>query len=213
MSEQTLGVGVGGAVASDGGADEGRRKFLTWATAATAAVGVVFTAVPFVESWQPSERAKSLGAPLEIDLSKLEPGQMIVPIWRKQPIYLVHRTPEMVKLLPNHDADLKDPGSAASDQPEYAKNAIRAIKPEYLVLIGICTHLGCLPKQHFDAGDPVLGANWPGGFFCPCHGSRFDLAGRVFNGSPASVNLKIPPYRFSSESTLLIGEDSGKGAA
>jgi ubiquinol-cytochrome c reductase iron-sulfur subunit len=211
MSEQTL--QMGGAATSGEEVDETRRKFLTIATAGVGAVGVVFAAVPFVTSWKPSERARSLGAPVEIDVSKIEPGQMITPIWRKQPIYIVHRTPEMVAGLPGHDSMLKDPKSESSDQPDYARNPIRAVRPDILVLIGICTHLGCLPKQHFEKADPELGADWPGGFFCPCHGSRFDLAGRVINGSPASVNLRIPPYGFRDERTLVIGEDSQKGAA
>jgi ubiquinol-cytochrome c reductase iron-sulfur subunit len=211
MSEQI--VDAAGSLAGGPEIDPSRRKFLTLATAGVGVVGAGFVAVPFVESWLPSERARSLGAPVEIDLSKVEPGQMISPIWRLQPIYIVHRTPEMLAILQNHDKDLKDPQSDESKQPAYTKNAQRSVRPDFLVLIGICTHLGCLPKQHFDAGDPVLGANWPGGWLCPCHGSRFDLAGRVFNGSPASVNLVIPPYRFSAANTLRIGEDTTQGAA
>jgi ubiquinol-cytochrome c reductase iron-sulfur subunit len=168
--------------------------------------------VPFVASWQPSERAKALGVPTDFDLSKLDPGQMAIILWRKQPIYVVRRTPEMVASLKGHDDQLKDPSSKDSEQPDYAKNDIRARKPEILVLIGICTHLGCLPKQHFAAGDPELGATWPGGYLCPCHGSRFDLAGRVFDGSPASVNLRIPPYSFPNENRLIVGVDE-KGEA
>jgi ubiquinol-cytochrome c reductase iron-sulfur subunit len=177
-------------------------------------VGAAFVLVPFVASWKPSERARALGAPTEFDLSKLEAGQMVILTWRKQQIYVVKRTPEMVESLKGHDASLKDPNSEKSEQPEYAKNATRAIRPDLLVLIGICTHLGCLPKQRFDKAIPELGADWPGGFFCPCHGSRFDLAGRVFAGSPASVNLRIPPYNIAGE-TLTIGVDEGatKGAA
>ena len=194
--------------------DLSRRKFLTTATAATGAIGVVFAAVPFVASWKPSERARALGAPSELDLSKVEVGQMTIITWRKQPIYVVKRTPEMVASLQGHDAMLKDPKSEDSDQPEYAKNPIRARKAEVLVLIGTCTHLGCLPKQHFSKGDPELGSTWPGGWLCPCHGSRFDLAGRVFEGSPASVNLKIPPYSFPTETRLIVGVDEKeKGAA
>jgi len=193
--------------------DPSRRKFLTAATAAVGAVGVVFAAVPFVASWKPSERARALGAPTEIDLSKLEPGQMVVSTWRRQPIYVVRRTPEMVAALPKHDAQLKDPKSAESEQPDYAKNEARSLKSEFLVLYATCTHLGCLPKQHFTPGDPVVGADWPGGFFCPCHGSRFDLAGRVFNGSPASTNLRIPPHRFEQETLLMIGVDTAAAPA
>jgi len=195
--------------------DESRRKFLIAATAGTGAVGAVLTAVPFVASWNPSESARAAGLPTEIDLSKIEPGQMGTFFWRKQQIYVVKRTPEMLASLPNHDGDLKDPASKDSEQPEYAKNAQRSIRPDVLVLIGTCTHLGCLPKSRFTAGDASVRANWPGGFFCPCHGSKFDLAGRVFDGSPASVNLRIPPYSFPDENKLVIGVDPKpeKGAA
>ena len=205
-----------GVITSDGDVDNSRRKFLTTATAATGALGAAFVLVPFVSSWKPSERARALGAPTEFDLSKVEPGQMTIITWRKQQIYVVHRTPAMLQNLANHDARLKDPESKSSEQPDYTKNPIRALKPEYLVLIGICTHLGCLPKQRFEPGQAELGADWPGGFFCPCHGSRFDLAGRVFEGSPASLNLRIPPYTFQGDSTLVIGVDAkenSKGAA
>lgn len=188
--------------------DESRRKLLVAATAAVGAVGVGFTAAPFVESWTPSESARALGAPTEFDLSKVEPGQMVVTVWRKQPIYIVHRTPEMLASLTNHDALLKDPGSEDSDQPPYAENVTRSRLPQYLVLIGTCTHLGCLPKPHFDPHDPEIGAYWPGGWLCPCHGSRFDMAGRVFEGSPASVNLRVPPYSFASARKLIIGADN-----
>jgi ubiquinol-cytochrome c reductase iron-sulfur subunit len=187
--------------------DESRRKFLTAATGATAALGAVVAAIPFVESWTPSERARALGAPVEIDLSKLQIGQMITPTWRRQVIYVVKRDQKMVDALKNNDGRLKDAESKDSTQPSYAKNEMRSRRADVLVLIGICTHLGCLPKQFFDAGDPVLGADWPGGFRCPCHGSRFDLAGRVFQGSPASTNLVIPPYSFSNENTLVVGLD------
>ena len=190
--------------------DLSRRKFLTRATIATGAVGVVFAAIPFIESWKPSERARALGAPVMVDLSKLEPGQMTLPVWRRQPIFVVRRTPDMVKRISGHDGELKDPGSRDSEQPAYASNEVRSRTPEFLVLIAICTHLGCLPKQRFDAG--ALSASWPGGFWCPCHGSRFDLAGRVFEGSPASVNLRVPPYSFPKETLLLIGADE-KGVA
>ncbi len=194
-------------------ADLSRRKFLTVATAATGAVGAAFTLVPFISSWKPSERARALGAPLEIDVSKLEPGQMITKSWRKQPIYVVRRTPEALAKLGGHVGNLKDPKSEASDQPAYAKNDSRSLKPEVLVLYAACTHLGCLPKQFFTVADPAMGADWPGGFFCPCHGSRFDLAGRVFNGSPASANLRVPPHKFESDSMLVIGVDANQGAA
>jgi ubiquinol-cytochrome c reductase iron-sulfur subunit len=201
-------------VVGDDEVDQSRRKFLTAATVATGAVGAAFAVVPFIESWAPSERAKAAGAPVELDVSKVDPGQMAIVTWRRQPIYVVRRTPEMVGQLKGHDDLLKDKDSADSDQPDYAKNEFRARLPEVLVLIGTCTHLGCLPKQRFEAHSAEMGAYWPGGFFCPCHGSRFDLAGRVFNGSPASVNLRIPPYSFPSALKLVVGVDeTHQGAA
>jgi ubiquinol-cytochrome c reductase iron-sulfur subunit len=187
--------------------DDSRRKLLGAATAATGALGIAFAAAPFLSSWTPSERARALGLPTEVDLSKLEPGQMVVTVWRKQPIYVVHRTAEMVASLSGHDTLLKDPHSKDSDQPSYAANLVRSRTPQYLVLIGTCTHLGCLPKAHFDPRDRELGAYWPGGWLCPCHGSRFDMAGRVFEGSPASVNLRVPPYGFADARKLVIGVD------
>jgi ubiquinol-cytochrome c reductase iron-sulfur subunit len=201
---------------ADGEVDLSRRKFLTAATAATGAVGVAFAAVPFLASWKPSERARALGAPTEVDLSKLEPGQMGTFSWRKQPIYVVKRTPEMVASLDKHDDKLKDPGSEGSLQPDYARNPTRAVRQDVLVLIATCTHLGCLPKSRFTPGDATIAADWPGGFFCPCHGSKFDLAGRVYEGSPASANLSIPPYSFEGDNKLVIGLDpaaTAKGAA
>jgi ubiquinol-cytochrome c reductase iron-sulfur subunit len=194
-------------VVADDAVDHSRRKFLTNATIATGAVGAVFVAVPFIESWTPSERARALGAPTELDISKIDPGQMTITIWRRKPIYVVRRTPEMVDHLKGHDGDLKDPESKEDQQPDYAKNVWRARKAEYLVLVGTCTHLGCLPKQRFEAASAEMGPSWPGGFFCPCHGSRFDLSGRVFNGSPASLNLVVPPYEYPNDNLLRIGAD------
>ena len=198
------------AVVADDEVDLSRRKFLTSATIATGAVGVAFAAVPFIESWSPSERTRAQGAPTTVDLSKIEPGQMVTPVWRKQPVYVLRRTADMLARAAGHDGELKDPKSEDSDQPQYAKNALRSRTDEFLVLIGVCTHLGCLPKQRFAAGE--LYPNWPGGFFCPCHGSRFDLAGRVFDGSPASTNLRVPRYSYPDPRTLRIGEDE-KGVA
>jgi ubiquinol-cytochrome c reductase iron-sulfur subunit len=213
MSDNS-GAVIHGSPGSTDAVDQSRRGFLTMATTATGVIGVAFGAVPFIASWSPSERARALGAPIEIDISKVEPGQMVTMTWRKQAIYVVHRTPEMLASLPGHDASLKDPTSKDSEQPAYAKNAKRSERDDFLVVIGNCTHLGCLPKARFEPAQPELGASWPGGFFCPCHGSRFDLAGRVFDGSPASVNLRIPPYSFTNDSTLVIGKDDvAKGAA
>jgi ubiquinol-cytochrome c reductase iron-sulfur subunit len=191
------------------GVDHSRRKFLTAATISVGGLGVLFTAVPFVESWLPSERARAQGGPVSLDFSKLDPGQMTIVTWRRKPIYIVRRTPAMLSLIGNHDARLKDPESSDSEQPSYAKNPLRARRADLFVTIGICTHLGCLPKARFEPGLPELGADWPGGFFCPCHGSRFDLAGRVFDGSPASVNLVIPSYDFASQNELVIGRGEG----
>ncbi len=203
-----------GSIATDQLLDLGRRKFLTAATSVTAGVGVVLAAIPFIESWQPSERARALGAPVTVDVSKVEVGQLIMATWRLQVIYIVRRVQSLVDALVRHDQDLKDPKSDDSDQPIYAKNEMRSRRADMLVLIGFCTHLGCLPKQFFDPGDPVLGASWPGGFRCPCHGSRFDMAGRVFNGSPAPTNLRVPPYSFRDDNTLVIGLDTlTQGAA
>ncbi|MBS0389271.1 MAG: ubiquinol-cytochrome c reductase iron-sulfur subunit [Proteobacteria bacterium] len=204
-----------GSKADEQGVDQDRRKFLTVATSATAAVGAVFAASPFVASWKLSERAKALGAPVSVDLSKIELGQMITVVWRKQPIFIFKRSPAAVAALPANDSQLKDPQSKESDQPAYATNEGRSRRPDIAVLIGTCTHLGCLPKQHFEPGDAELGPDWPGGFRCPCHGSRFDMAGRVFDGSPASVNLRVPPYSYPNDTTLLIGQDDAaeQGAA
>jgi ubiquinol-cytochrome c reductase iron-sulfur subunit len=201
-------------VVGDDEVDLSRRKFLTTATIATGAVGAAFAAVPFIASWSPSERARAQGGPAELDVSKVDPGQMAIVTWRRQPIYVVRRTPLMLSELKGHDQLLKDKSSSESDQPDYAKNEWRSRVPEVLVLIGLCTHLGCLPKQRFEAHSAEMGAYWPGGFFCPCHGSRFDLAGRVFDGSPASVNLRIPPYSFTSPLKLVVGiDETHKGTA
>lgn len=171
-------------------------------------VGALFASVPFIESWLPSERARALGGPVKLDASKVEPGQMVTVVWRRKPIFVVRRTPEMLALLGNHDGRLKDPQSLNSDQPPYAKNDHRSRRADLFVTIGVCTHLGCLPKARFQPGEAPLGDDWPGGYFCPCHGSRFDLAGRVFDGSPASVNLVIPPYAFQADQMLIVGKDT-----
>ncbi len=192
--------------------DRGRRQLLTAATTLTGAVGVAFAAVPFLSSWKPSARAKALGAPIEIDISKLEPGSMLKIEWRGKPVLIVRRTPEMLARLGSQDERLADPGSERSRQPEYARNEARAVKPEYFVVLGVCTHLGCSPMGRFEPGDADLGADWPGGFYCPCHGSKFDLAGRVFRGVPAPTNLEVPPYTFADSGHVVIGLDQSRVA-
>ena len=189
--------------------DTGRRHFLTVATVATGAVGAAFAAMPFLASWRPSARAKALGAPVEVDISKLEAGAMLKVEWRGKAIFVVHRTPQMLSQLQGVDAELRDPESAESTQPDFAKNETRALKPEYLVLIGVCTHLGCAPLDKFMPGDVTVSADWPGGFFCPCHGSKFDMSGRVFKDVPAPTNLSVPPYQFVSDTRILIGVEKG----
>lgn len=186
--------------------DKGRRRFLTAVTSGVGAVGGVFAATPFVLSMTPSERAKAAGAPVEIDISKLEPGQMLKEIWRGNPVWIINRTPEMLESLKMVEGELRDPASEQSIQPEYAKNEYRSQKPEILVLVGICTHLGCSPVQKFAVGpDSGISDDWPGGFFCPCHGSKFDLAGRVYSNVPAPTNLVVPPYKFVNETLILVG--------
>jgi ubiquinol-cytochrome c reductase iron-sulfur subunit len=188
--------------------DAGRRQFLTVATVATGVVGTVFAAAPFLASWKPSARAKALGAPVEVDISKVEPGAMVKVEWRGKAVYVVHRTPQMLTQLEGMAPKLRDPDSEQSEQPDYARNAARALRPEYLVLVGVCTHLGCAPLDRFTPGDVTVSPDWPGGFFCPCHGSKFDLSGRVFKDVPAPTNLSVPPYRFLSDNRLLIGSDT-----
>jgi len=194
---------------ADSSVDRRKRRFLLAATSVAGGLAGVAAAVPFVASMNPSARARAAGAPVEVDLSKVEPGMMITVEWRGQPVWVVHRTKEMIDSLPKLDAAVADPKSAMPMQPDYAKNEFRSIRPEYLVLVGICTHLGCSPSQKLLPGDQSgLGQDWPGGFFCPCHGSKFDLAGRVYKGVPAPANLKVPPYAYLSDTRLLIGEDS-----
>ena len=187
--------------------DSGRRRFLTAATTVVGAVGVGFVLVPFISSMQPSARARAAGAPVRADISKIEPGQMIRVKWRGKPVWLVRRTQKMLEVLPTLNQTLSDPESLESIQPPYAQNEYRSIKPEVLVTVGICTHLGCSPTYRPDVGAADLGADWEGGFFCPCHGSKFDLAGRVYKGVPAPTNLDVPPHTYLSETELLIGED------
>ena len=186
----------------------GRRTFLIGATSVVGAAGAVGIAVPFVASWNPSAKAKSAGAPVIFNKSKIEPGAMVTVEWRRQPIYVVRRTQESLDLLKTiPKSDLKDADSEnLAQQPEYARNETRASDPEFLVLKAVCTHLGCAPKYRPEVGE--LDDEWVGGFFCPCHGSKFDLAGRVYAGAPAGDNLPVPPYRFDGD-VLVIGEDGG----
>ena len=188
-------------------ANSGRRRFLTLATTVVGAVGAGFTLVPFVSSMQPSAKARAAGAPVRADISKLNPGQMIRVKWRGKPVWIVKRTDDMLKTVTELDSVVSDPESVDSIQPDYARNEYRYIKPEILILVGICTHLGCSPTFRPDVSPVDLGKDWKGGFFCPCHGSKFDLAGRVYAGVPAPTNLPVPPHRFVSDNEIVIGED------
>ncbi len=187
--------------------DEKKRRFLAGATAVVGGVAGVAVAVPFVASFWPSARAKAAGAPVTLDLKPIEPGQQITVEWRGAPVWVLHRTKEMLDQLSKHDALLADPGSDSSKQPEYAKNVARSLDPNYLVVKGVCTHLGCSPTLRKEIGAADLGAEWPGGYFCPCHQSKFDLAARVFKGMPAPKNLEVPPYKIAG-TTLTVGDDS-----
>jgi ubiquinol-cytochrome c reductase iron-sulfur subunit len=191
------------------GVDKGRRRVLVAATSVVGAVGVGFVAVPFISSMNPSAKARAAGAPVEADVSQLEPGALLRVKYRGQPIWVVHRTPEMLEALPTLDPKLVDPTSEVPQQPPYCQNPTRAIKPDYFVAIGICTHLGCSPTYRPEFAPDDLGAAWKGGWFCPCHGSKFDLAGRVYKGVPAPTNLVIPKHMYTNETTILIGQDEG----
>lgn len=184
-----------------------KRNFLIAATVGVGTLGVAAGAVPFVGSMLPSERAKAAGAPVEVDVSKIAPGSMMTAEWRGKPVWIINRTDEMTAKLAKHNDQLSDPNSEVPQQPAYCKNASRSIKPNLAVVVGICTHLGCSPTEKLQAGGD-MGENWTGGFFCPCHGSKFDLAGRVFKGSPAPINLVVPPYQYLTDTTLVIGVDT-----
>ncbi|WP_372799641.1 ubiquinol-cytochrome c reductase iron-sulfur subunit [Litorivivens sp.] len=187
--------------------NQSKRRFLIAATTAVGGVATAAVAAPFVLSMTPSERAKAAGAPVEVDISKIEPGAMITVEWRGKPVWIVNRSQEMLEGLGQLEEQLIDPALAVPQQPDYAKNETRSIKPSLMVLVGICTHLGCSPTSKLSQGQEGMGDDWPGGFFCPCHGSKFDLAGRVFKGSPAPINLEVPPHYYLSDSRLLIGAD------
>lgn len=187
--------------------DEERRRFLLTTTCVIGGVGAACALTPFISSWLPSSKAQAAGAPVKVDVSKMEPGEQAIIEWRGKPVWIIKRTKDMLHQLQKEDeSQLRDPDSLVDQQPEYAQNQYRSINPEFLVLIGICTHLGCSPKYKPNLGE--LGPDWPGGFFCPCHGSMFDLSGRVFKGVPAPINLEVPPYHFLDEHTIVIGEDA-----
>lgn len=192
---------------SDNGINKGRRRFLVAATSVVGAAGAVGVATPFLKSWNPSAKAKAAGAPVKVNLSKLEPGQQVVYEWRGKPVFVLRRTKDMLNELPSQDGRLRDPKSENSEQPEYATNPYRSRTEDVLVLVGLCTHLGCSPKYLPEVKPMEFDANWKGGYFCPCHGSRFDLAGRVYKGVPAPTNLVVPPYSFEGDDILIIGKD------
>lgn len=188
------------------------KRRLLIATTAAGGVAAAGAGTPFVLSLMPSERAKAAGAPVEVDVSAIQPGMMIGIEWQGKPVWIVRRTKEMLDLLARHDEKLVDPKSTVPQQPEYCNNPYRSIKPEYLVVLGVCTHLGCSPTYRPETAPPDLGADWPGGWFCPCHGSRFDLAARVYKGVPAPSNMIVPPHKYLGEGRLLIGDDSKEAA-
>lgn len=198
---------------SEAAVDPDRRRFLTGTAAVIGGIGASLAAIPFVATFQPSARAKAFGAPVEADIGRIEPGQRVTYKWRGQPVWVVRRTEEQLKAIEAmNGGTLSDPQSDKSEQPEFAKNAWRSSNKEYLVLVGVCTHLGCAPSYRPQVGAEDLGSDWKGGFYCPCHGSKFDLAGRVFAGVPAPTNMRVPPYRYLDDAHILIGESEG-GAA
>lgn len=191
-----------------------RRRLLVFATSVAGGVAATATAVPFVMSMMPSQRAKAAGAPVEVDISKAEPGMLLVVEWRGKPVWILNRTPQTLQLLAKQDGKLRDPKSDEPQQPAYCKNATRSIKPQFLITTGICTHLACSPTYRPEIGAADLGGtDWAGGFFCPCHGSKFDLAARVFKDVPAPLNLEIPPHKYLSDTRVLIGQDDSGVAA
>ena len=196
---------------SEQGVDKGKRGFLVAATSVVGGVAVGATAVPFAGSMFPSERARAAGAPVEVDISTLAPGEMQIEEWRGKPVWIIRRTKEMLADIQKDDKLVTDPKSEVPQQPDYAKNEFRSIKPEIAVLEGVCSHLGCSPQFKSADAKGEMGMDWNGGFYCACHGSKFDLAGRVLKGSPAPLNLRVPPYIFLSETRLLIGADKKDG--
>jgi ubiquinol-cytochrome c reductase iron-sulfur subunit len=198
-------------IISDDEADPQRRRLLLAATTGMGALGVAAVAVPFLESMQPSEAAKAAGAPVEVDIGGLGPGKLQTAEWRGKPVWILHRTDAMVAELSKLDARLADPASKQNQQPPYAANPARSRRPDIFVAVGICTHLGCVPTYRPEPGAADLGPDWPGGFYCPCHGSKYDLAGRVYKNVPAPLNLEVPAYTYLSDDKLLIGEDKKSG--
>jgi ubiquinol-cytochrome c reductase iron-sulfur subunit len=195
----------------DGEIDKQRRRFLTTAATVVGGMGVVATTIPFISTMTPSAKTRAIGGPVEVDISALKPGERVTVKWQGKPVWIIRRDDKTLSDLQTLNSEVRDPLSDVNQQPPYAKNEYRSINPEYLVVIGLCTHLGCSPN-YFPADDQQdLGADWKGGFFCPCHGSRFDLAGRVYKGVPAPSNLVVPPHRFISDTRILIGDDSGAG--
>ena len=192
---------------SNGDVNQGRRRFLIGATSVVGGVGVVGAAVPFVASWNPSAKAEAAGAPVTVNISKIEPGQQITVEWRGKPVWIIRRTEEMLANIEKLNDAVKDPMSEAPQQPSYIQGPLRAIKPEFGVYVGLCTHLGCVPSYRPEVAPADLGENWLGGLFCPCHGSRYDMAGRVYEAQPAPLNLEVPPYRFDDDVTMTIGLD------
>lgn len=185
--------------------DESKRKFLVGSVGVLGGIGAICALKPLVSSWMPSDKAQAAGGPITLDIRHLQPGQQLVAKWRGKPVWVIYRTKTMLEQLQNDDQRLRDPQSLVDQQPQYAQNQYRSINPNYLVLVGVCTHLGCSPNFKPTPGE--VDQNWPGGFYCPCHGSTFDLSGRVFKGVPAPINLEVPPYHFVDEHTIVIGED------
>lgn len=207
VREQVRGVANVSSCCDDPDASNAMRRRLVVATTVVGGAGLVASMVPFIAGMAPSERARSAGAPVEADLSKLEPGQLATVEWRGKPVWILHRTPEMIERLGRYDRLLLDPASGRRQQPEYCRNALRSIRPELWIAVALCTHLGCVPSVRRDVAPADLGPDWPGGFYCPCHGSKFDFAGRVFRNVPAPLNLEVPPHKYQSDTVVLIGQD------
>ncbi|QEY59662.1 ubiquinol-cytochrome c reductase iron-sulfur subunit [Pseudomonas sp. C27(2019)] len=197
---------------SNDGVNVGRRRFLVAATSVVGAAGAAGAAIPFLGSWNPSARAKAAGAPVRVNISKIEPGQQVIAEWRGQPVFVLHRTPEIMEGMKKITGDLADPTSQSSDQPEYVDPSERSIKPEILIVLGVCTHLGCAPNFRPEVAPADLGPNWVGGYFCACHSSRYDLAGRVYKAQPAPLNLPVPPHSYETDSVVIIGIDEGEAS-